>query len=114
MTEGAALAGQQEARLAELVERLQPLHPLRIVLFGSAARGVTDALSDLDVIVVAERIAPRFLDRIAEAYDLLDPRYALDILVYTPAEYEEMRRARNTLIEAAEREGRVLYARAAA
>ena len=101
-------------RLAEIVERLKPLRPRKILLFGSAARGETDRLSDLDIIVVAERVAPRFLDRIAEAYDLIDPRYALDILVYTPEEYEEMRAAENPLIEAAEAVGRVLYERPAA
>jgi len=105
-----------EARgeLAEIVERLQPMRPVRILLFGSAARGTSDRLSDLDVIVVAERVAPRFLDRIAEAFDLIDPRYALDILVYTPEEYRSMLEAGNPLIEVAEREGRVIYERPAA
>lgn len=103
-----------EARLREIVERLQPMRPLRILLFGSAARGRTDRLSDLDLIVVAEQVAPRFLDRIADAYDLIDPRYALDILIYTPQEYEKMLDDENPLLEAAEREGRVLYERSAA
>ena len=88
--------------------------PRRVLLFGSAARGETDALSDVDVIVVAERVAPRFLDRIAEAYDLLDPHYGLDILIYTPEEYAAMIAAGNPLVETAEREGRVLYERPAA
>ena len=96
------------------MERLQPLRPVKILLFGSAARGENDRLSDLDIIVVAERVAPRFLDRIAEAYDLIDPRYALDILIYTPEEYARMRKAENPLIETAEAGGRVLYERPAA
>jgi predicted nucleotidyltransferase len=98
-------------RLGDLVERLQPLRPSRILLFGSAARGETDQLSDIDVIVVADQIPPRFLDRLAEAYDLIDPHYALDIFVYAPDEYERMRGAENPLIEAAEASGRVLYER---
>jgi predicted nucleotidyltransferase len=101
-------------RLTELVEKLQPLEPVRILLFGSSSRGQADEHSDLDVIVVAERVAERFLDRIAQAYDLLDPRYALDILVYKPEEYQGMRADGNALIETAEHEGRVLYARSAA
>ncbi len=103
-----------DARLEELVSRLQPLRPLRILLFGSAARGDGDEHSDLDVVVVAEEVAPRFLDRVAQAYDLLDPRYALDILIYTPKEYDEMLACENPLVETAEREGRLLYARRAA
>lgn len=105
------MASTADERLADLVERLQPLHPRKIVLFGSAARGESDEHSDLDVIVVAENVAERFLDRIAHAYDLLDPRHALDILIYTPEEYEQMREDGNPLLEAAEREGRLLYAR---
>lgn len=96
------------------MERLQPLQPVKILLFGSAARDEDDRLSDLDIIVVAERVAPRFLDRIAEAYDLIDPRYALDILIYTPEEYARMRESENPLIETAEAGGRVLYERPAA
>lgn len=103
-----------EARLDEIVERLQPMKPQKILLFGSAARGRADPLSDIDLIVVAEAVTERFLDRIADAYDLLDPTYALDILIYTPSEYEAMRAGGNTLIESAEREGRVLYERGAA
>lgn len=103
-----------ESRLTEIVERLQAMRPLKILLFGSAARGESDRMSDLDVIVIAERIAPRFLDRIAEAYDLIDPRYGLDILIYSREEYEAMRAAGNSLIERAEKEGRVLFERSAA
>ncbi len=39
--------------LAELVDRIvEAVHPLRIVLFGSAARGELGPTSDLDVLVV--------------------------------------------------------------
>ena len=108
------LGPERDARLRSIVERLQPLRPVLILLFGSAARGAADALSDLDVIVVAERIAPRFLDRIADAYDLIEPDFGLDILIYTPEEYRAMKASENPLIERAEREGRVLYERPAA
>lgn len=111
MTPGDALS---KGSLEDIVERLQAMQPVRILLFGSSARGERDDLSDLDIIVVAEHVAPRFLDRIADAYDLLDPRYGLDILIYTPAEYAAMQAQGNTLIETAEREGRVLYEKPAA
>ena len=102
------------ARLSEIVERLQPMAPTRILLFGSGARGDRDHLSDIDVIVVAEKVPTRFLDRLEQAIELIGPRYALDVLVYTPAEYRAMRERGNPLIEAAEREGRVLFERPAA
>jgi predicted nucleotidyltransferase len=101
----------KESRLERVVRCLQPLKPVKIVLFGSAARGQDDRLSDLDVVVVAEDVAPRFVDRIGDAIGLIDADFALDILVYTPAEYEGMLRQRNVLIETVEQEGRVLYER---
>lgn len=97
-----------------MLERLRPLDPVRVVLFGSAARGDADAASDLDVIVVAEDVPARFADRLAVAYELIDPTFALDILVYTPDEYAQMQADANPLIAAAERDGQVVHARPAA
>lgn len=86
---------------------------MKIVVFGSVARGAADRWSDLDVIVVARRFAPRFLDRIAQAYELVDPRYGLDILIYTPHEYAAMLAAGNPLILTAQAQGQVVYAESA-
>ena len=66
---------------------------MRILLFGSSARGDDDAFSDLDLIVVANDIPTRFLDRISRAYDLIEPRFALDLLIYTPEEFAAMKQA---------------------
>lgn len=99
------------SRLGRIVNRLGPLRPVKIVLFGSAARGEADTLSDLDVVVVAEHVPQRFVDRIGHALELIDADYALDILVYTPGEYAQMLEDRNPLVEMVEREGRVLYER---
>jgi hypothetical protein len=64
------------------------------------------------VIVGAEEVPARFLDRIALAFDLIDPHYALHILIYTPGdtpgEHRQMIEEENPLIETAEREGRLL------
>lgn len=98
-------------RLAAIIEGLASLEPVKILLFGSTARGDAGPWSDLDVIVVATRVPERFLDRIALAYDLLDPHYALDILIYTPEEYRRMFDDGNPLITAAEEEGQVVHAR---
>ncbi|HEV8310060.1 MAG TPA: nucleotidyltransferase domain-containing protein [Methylomirabilota bacterium] len=61
----------------------------RILLFGSLARefpadGVHDA-SDIDLAVVKPTTA-RFVDRLREAVDLVEPRVGLNLLVYTPEE----------------------------
>lgn len=85
---------------------------LRVVLFGSVARGETRAHSDLDLIIV-QQTSRRFMDRLDEFYRLLDPRVATDILVYTPAEWETLL-AERPFIRLAVREGKVLYATEAA
>jgi len=61
----------------------------KAILFGSAARGDVFEHSDLDLILVKET-SKRFVDRIEEALLALEPAVALDVLVYTPAEFEEM------------------------
>lgn len=103
-----------EERLHTIVERLAPMRPIRVVVFGSTGRGEADRLSDFDLLVVAENVSQRFGDRIAQAYDLIDPRFALDLFIYTPAEYRRMLEAGNPLVERAEAEGRVIYERSAA
>jgi len=80
----------------------------RVILFGSLAREGATWPGDIDLIVVLET-ERRFLDRLDEMYRLLDCPVALDLLVYTPEEFEQMRQT-NPLIRRVEREGRVLYA----
>jgi len=109
----ATLVEVSRERIDHVVERLGALKPVRILLFGSSARGDGDAFSDLDLIVVAEDVPARFLDRTALAYDLIERCFALDLLIYTPEEFAAMKQAQNPLIEAAEREGVVLYERSA-
>jgi HEPN domain-containing protein/predicted nucleotidyltransferase len=96
--------------LDQIVASLRPYDPEKIILFGSWARGEVDDYSDLDLIVVKET-QTRFLDRIAEVYDLIAPHYALDVLVYTPAELQEMLEQGNDFLETALAEGLVLYER---
>jgi uncharacterized protein len=67
-----------------------------------------------EIVERLQPMRPRFLDRIADAFDLLKPRYGIDLLVYTPEEYRQMLANENPLIEEAEREGRVLFERPAA
>ncbi len=60
----------------------------RAIAFGSYARGVADAWSDLDLVVVIETDLPR-LDRgglLGDLYDALP--VSLDLLVFTPPEFE--------------------------
>ena len=82
----------------------------KAILFGSFARGTATARSDLDVVFV-EETAVRFLDRLGRYLDRLADRLhvAVDVLVYTPAEFERMQGG--SFMKRIAREGKVLYER---
>lgn len=94
-----------KAELERIVNRLKSDPSVRLVLlFGSLARGDARDYSDIDLIVVKET-EKRFLDRLDEFYD--DAREAMDVLVYTPQEFEEMKD--RPFFKRALEEGRILY-----
>lgn len=82
----------------------------KAILFGSAARGDADAWSDIDVIVI-KRTDRRFLDRLADIISLIDPDFALDVLVYTPEEFDRMLSDGNPIVSSAVEHGKVIYER---
>jgi len=97
-----------EQELERMVSRLRTHGVQRVILFGSLARGDVRLGSDLDLIVVMNT-DKRFLDRLDEVYRLLDPRVAVDLLVYTPEEFATLRET-SSLVRRAVAEGKVLYA----
>jgi predicted nucleotidyltransferase len=75
--------------LPRLVERFRPS---KVLVFGSRARG--DALkdSDLDLLIVAEAFRDiRWLDRPVQVTVDCDIRFGVELLCYTPDEYERKR-----------------------
>src|SRR5262245_16372477 len=81
-------------------------------VFGSYARGSADFASDLDLIIVEPTLDP-FVERGRRHLPLFRLGVGIDLLVYTPEEYEQLRRGGNRLIERIEREGIVIYERPA-
>ncbi len=87
------------------------MHPEHIILFGSLATGHVDAWSDLDLVIVAETDLG-FYERIKQVLHSVRPQVGMDILVYTPTEWQEMTRQRSFIQEEVLNKGRVVYARA--
>lgn len=87
-------------------------HPEKIVLFGSWARGEEDLYSDIDLIIVLQS-NKRFLDRLADLYEMWSLNRSVDILAYTPEEFNEMLADDNSLVTRALKEGVVIYEKSA-
>jgi predicted nucleotidyltransferase len=99
-----------EARIEALVKALERYEPERVYLFGSAARGEADELSDLDVVVI-KRTATPFLERLREIAKMLPVELgAVDVFVYTPEEFASMQGEGNAFAELIVKEGRLIYA----
>ena len=62
---------------------------ITVYVFGSVAAGTADEHSDIDVILVRDTALP-FFDRVREIMDLRLEFGAADLLIYTPAELDEM------------------------
>ncbi|MBI5585537.1 MAG: nucleotidyltransferase domain-containing protein [Deltaproteobacteria bacterium] len=78
------------------------------LLFGSSARGSVTKHSDLDILIV-QNSDKRFFDRFDpfnELYDRL-PNRAIDLLIYTPAELEQIRH--RPFIRDLLKEGKTIY-----
>lgn len=84
-------------------------HPDKIILFGSYARGDWDDESDIDIIVVY-RTEKKFMDRLEDLYVSWNLPRAVDILAYTPEEFEKMLNE-NFFLQDAVKEGIIIYER---
>lgn len=95
-------------RLVSLI--VEAVHPLRVILFGSAVRGEASPESDLDVLVVMPDGTPR-LKTARELYRRIRGVGApFDLIVATPSLLEEHRDNPGLIYHAILREGRTLYA----
>ena len=97
-----------QKELARILVGLHRYHPQKIILFGSFARGDYHAISDVDLLIIKDTERP-FTERIGDVLALCDYSIPLEPLVYTPAEFEQMRRENNPFIEQVLREGKIIY-----
>ena len=87
-------------RLAEIPEVIQA------ILFGSYAAGRRDLFTDIDLIVIMES-DQEVVQRTAQLYQKLQSGVDLDLLVYTPEEFERMRQ--RSFLHHALTTGQVIY-----
>lgn len=81
----------------------------RAIIFGSYCRGQADEYSDIDLVILKDTEVP-FLDRYTDFKDLfLAMLKAIQVLVYTPDEFEDMRARGNPFILDVIEDGVVIY-----
>ncbi len=99
------------AQLEEIVRRIvEAVHPLRIILFGSAARGEMGPDSDVDVLVVMPDDADPL--RVGQLLHTLfrGLKVPVETVVCTRGECERLAQREGLIYREAVREGRELYA----
>lgn len=101
------LATELDRFIQIVVEHMQPE---RIILFGSFASGRIDEWSDLDLVVVAQTDLP-FYDRLKQVILLVRSTVGMDVVVYTPDEWEHLKASRMFVREEIAHKGKAVYER---
>ncbi len=84
-------------------------HPLRIILFGSHARGTATEWSDVDLLVILPHVSDKRKAAVDMRRALGDLPVCKDIIVTTPQEIARRGHLAGTVLRLALREGKVIY-----
>lgn len=104
--------------MSAILEKLQPAvsrivdhagSPIRVILFGSQARGDADENSDIDLMVVERKLTDKAAEylRLRAAVGKLGR--GVDLLLYSEEEFERRSQVPGTVAYWAKQEGKVLY-----
>jgi predicted nucleotidyltransferase len=97
-------------KIDKIVKRIvSEFHPLKIILFGSYARGAADFDSDVDLLIVMDMKGSKRKQAAKIDASLADRDIPLDLLVVSPQEFEQYRDIAGHILYPAVRQGRVLY-----
>lgn len=105
-----------EALKREIIERLRPLDPERVILFGSYAGGNPTEDSDIDLYVVTrdDFVPQNFREkadlklRVSELLLDLRLKYPIDLIVHTRPMYEQFRNTNSSFSREIFRRGVIL------
>lgn len=106
------MASVVEEQIQSMTQRIvRECDPLEVLLFGSWARGDAASDSDVDLLVILPDGTRRRPAAIALRRALDSGPLACDVLVVTPEDVRRRGRIAGSVLRAALREGKVLYAR---
>jgi len=92
----------------EIIERLKPLQPEKIILFGSYATGRATDDSDIDMLVIMP-FDGSAINKSAEMRLSLSSKYSIDLLVRTPQQIKQRLELGDCFYQEILDKGKVLY-----
>lgn len=100
-----------DAVVNETVRRIvESVHPIKVILFGSALHGRMGPDSDLDFLIIIPSGGHRRRTAQTIYRHLIGVGFAADIVVVTEDDVEKFGEAPDMVIQPALKEGKVLYA----
>jgi len=90
---------------------VRELHPTRVILFGSRARGDSRPDSDIDLLIVYDGKLSKREVKLRVRRLFREDEFSLDLFVVSSDEYERQKGIVSTVGRTAEREGVVYYGR---
>jgi predicted nucleotidyltransferase len=97
--------------LRNIVSIIKKISPEKIYLFGSYATDSSDEQSDIDLLIIAPS-HDRPLERRLKLRKMLaeyDRKFGLDLLIYTPDEFEMLAKETSSFICSAIKQGIKIY-----
>ena len=96
--------------ISAMVDRIVTrFDPIRVILFGSQARGDVNESSDVDLMVVLNDIPNKHTTTSEILHELMDMPISKDIIVVTPGEIEREGDVIGTITYDALQEGKIMY-----
>ncbi len=103
--------------IEQIIEKLKPLNPHKVILFGSYAEGINTKDSDIDLLVVTnDDVMPKnfqenmkYYLKIANVLDEIRKEIAIDLLVHTLPMYQKFIALDSMFSREIRNNGTVLY-----
>jgi len=101
-----------QQKIDEIVSRIVEANkPDKIILFGSYASGNPTSASDIDLLVIKETDEVNYLRSVAVYESIYGSKVPVDVLVYTPLEFEKEKDEKYSFLHDALKKSKVLYDR---
>ena len=100
-----------QKEVGEFVDRIKKAYgPDKIILFGSVATEKSKECSDIDIIIIKET-EKNFWERLREISKYCSREIGMDVLVYTPEEFEKLSQNRKFFEQEVLVKGKIIYER---